>query len=180
MPKLSIIVPVYNSSKYLYKCINSLLNQTLSDMEIILIDDCSTDNSLYIIDNYKKLYPNKIKVLVNNENKGTGYSRNKGLFIATGEYIGFIDSDDYIEHDMYEKMYVAAVNKDNDIVVTNMDLKYSGLDLSFLSRKCLTEQNRFNIKDYKEYLVNAKPSCCNKIYRNELLKNEKFPEGLKW
>ena len=136
MPKLSIIVPVDNSSKYLYKCINSLLSQILDDIEIILIDDCSVDNSLNIISNYQKLYPEKIKVLRNPENKGAGYSRNRGLLMATGEYIGFIDSDDYIEPDMYEKMYVTAINND-DIVVTNMDLKYMGLDLSFLSRQLL-------------------------------------------
>ncbi len=180
MPKLSIIVPIYNSGKYLYKCINSLLRQTLDDIEIILVDDHSIDNSLNIINNYQRLYPDKIKVLSNIENKGAGYSRNKGLLVATGEYIGFIDSDDYIEPDMYEKMYVTAVNNNDDIVVTNMDLKYLGLDFSFLSRKCPTEQNRFDIKENKEYLVNAKPSCCNKIYRRELLKRESFPEGLKW
>ena len=180
MPKLSIIVPIYNSSKYLYKCINSLLSQTLNNIEIILVDDCSTDNSLNIIINYQKLYPEKIKVLRNNENKGAGYSRNKGLLIATGEYIGFIDSDDYIEPDMYEKMYVTAVNNNDDIVVTNMDLKYLGLDLSFLSRKCSNEQSRFDINENKEYLVSTKPSCCNKIYRNHLLKKESFPEDLKW
>lgn len=94
--------------------------------------------------------------------------------MATGEYIGFIDSDDYIEPDMYEKMYVTAINNNDDIVVTNMDLKYGGLDFSFLSRKCQHEQNRFDIKDNKEYLVSPKPSCCNKIYRSELLKKESF------
>jgi|GEM_PF-435232 len=180
MPKLSIIVPVYNSSKYLYKCINSLLNQTLDNIEIILIDDCSIDNSFNIISNYQKLYPERIKVLRNHQNKGAGYSRNKGLLMATGEYIGFIDSDDYIEPNMYEKMYVTAINNNDDIVVTNMDLKYKGLDFSFLSRKCQHEKSRFNIKDNKEYLVSTKPSCCNKIYRRDLLKQESFPEDLKW
>lgn len=180
MPKLSIIVPVYNSGKYLYKCINSLLSQTLDDIEIILIDDYSVDNSLNIVTNYQKLYPEKIKVLRNYENKGAGYSRNKGLIIAAGEYIGFIDSDDHIEPDMYEKMYVTAINNNDDIVVTNMDLKYLGFDLSFLSRKCPNEQKRFDIREHKEYLVSTKPSCCNKIYRRELLKEESFPEDLKW
>lgn len=180
MTKLSIIVPVYNSSKYLYKCINSLLSQTLNEVEIILIDDHSVDNSFNIICDYQKLYPEKIKVLRNSENRGPGYTRNLGLAIATGEYIGFIDSDDYIEPDMFKKMYETAINNDDDIVETNMDLRYLGINLSFLSRSCSNKEKRFNIKDHKEYFTTTRPSCCNRIYKKQLLKNEKFPENLKW
>jgi glycosyltransferase involved in cell wall biosynthesis len=180
MAKVSIIVPVYNSSRYLYKCINSLLNQSLKDIEIILIDDKSSDASLSIIEKYEKMFPNVIKVLKNTDNRGAGYSRNRGLSAATGEYIGFVDSDDYVEHDMYEKMYRTAINNDDDIVIVGMDLRYLGINLSCLGRSCDYPINNINIKENKEYLVYTKPSCCNKIYRKELIKTEKFVEGLKW
>ena len=109
MPKVSIIVPVYNSGKYLKTCLDSLVNQTLKDIEIIAVDDCSTDNSLLILMDYAKKY-NNIKVYHNRENLGQGASRNRGLDVARGEYIGFVDSDDYIRYTMYEDMYKAAVN----------------------------------------------------------------------
>ena len=115
MPKVSIIVPVYNSGKYLKTCLDSLVNQTLKDIEIIAVDDCSTDNSLLILMDYAKKYHN-IKVYHNRENLGQGASRNRGLDIARGEYIGFVDSDDYIRYTMYEDMYKAAVNNSAPLV----------------------------------------------------------------
>lgn len=180
MTKLSVIVPVYNTSKHLYRCINSLLSQTLDDIEIILIDDCSTDNSFDIISNYQKIYPERIIVKQNSENNGPGYTRNIGLSVASGEYIGFIDSDDYIEPNMFKKMYETAVNNNDDIVETSMDLRYLGLNVSFLSRSCPSKKERFNIQDNKEYFTSIRPSCCNKIYHRNLLSNERFPENLKW
>src|SRR5699024_6015694 len=94
--KVSVIVPVYNSELYLKDCLDSLVNQTLKDLEIIIVDDASTDKSLKIIMEYKNKYPNIIKVFQNEQNKGQGASRNVGLSLATGEYIGFLDSDDYV------------------------------------------------------------------------------------
>ena len=115
MPKVSIIVPVYNSGKYLKTCLDSLVNQTLKDIEIIAVDDCSTDNSILILMDYAKKYHN-IKVYHNRENLGQGASRNRGLDIARGEYICFVDSDDYIRYTMYEDMYKAAVNNSAPLV----------------------------------------------------------------
>lgn len=97
MPKISIIVPVYNVEKYLRKCIDSILNQTFKDFELILIDDGSTDESGKICDEYN-LKDNRIKV-IHKENGGLSSARNAGLDIAQGEYIGFVDSDDWIESD---------------------------------------------------------------------------------
>ena len=94
--KVSIIVPVYNSERYLSDCLNSLVNQTLSEIEIIAIDDASTDHSLEILIDYAAKYPRKVKVYKNDQNKGQGASRNIGLSIANGEYVGFLDSDDYV------------------------------------------------------------------------------------
>ncbi len=115
LPKVSIIVPVYNSGKYLKTCLDSLVNQTLKNIEIIAVDDCSTDNSLLILMDYAKKYHN-IKVYHNRENLGQGASRNRGLDVARGEYIGFVDSDDYIRYTMYEDMYKAAVNNSAPLV----------------------------------------------------------------
>ena len=94
-PKVSIIVPVYNAEKYLERCISSIRNQTLNDIEIILVDDASKDNSPLICDEYAKT-DFRIKV-IHKENEGAGMARNAALEIATGEYVGFVDSDDFVE-----------------------------------------------------------------------------------
>lgn len=109
-PKVSIIVPIYNVEKYLDRCISSLINQTLKDIEIILVDDGSPDNCPKMCDEYaKKDY--RIKV-IHKKNAGLGYARNSGLEIASGEYIAFVDSDDYVDTRMYEKLLLFA-NKNN-------------------------------------------------------------------
>lgn len=105
-PKVSIIVPVYNVEKYLDRCVKSLLNQTLKDIEIIMVDDGSPDNCPAMCDEYAR-QDERIKV-VHKQNAGLGYARNSGLEIATGEYVAFVDSDDYVELDMYEKLYHAV------------------------------------------------------------------------
>ena len=98
---ISVIIPIYNVEKYLEKCIQSIINQTYRNLEIILVDDGSTDSSGEIADKYKKL-DNRVKV-IHKINGGLSDARNKGCEIATGEYISFIDSDDYIDLNMYEK-----------------------------------------------------------------------------
>ena len=110
MIKVSVIVPVWNVEKYLEKCLDSLVNQTLKEIEIIVVNDESPDNSQKIIDKYVKKYPKKIKAL-SQKNGGQGSARNHGLKYATGEYIGYVDSDDYIEKNMYELMYNKAKKK---------------------------------------------------------------------
>ena len=104
MVKVSVVVPVYNVEKYLSKCLTSLVNQTLQDIEIIVINDGSTDGCLDIINDYKKRYPKKLKV-INNKNHGIGFSRNCGIKKARGKYITFIDSDDYISESALEEAF---------------------------------------------------------------------------
>lgn len=104
MNKVSLIVPVYNTSKYLEKCINSLINQTLKDIEIIIINDGSTDNSEKII---KKFNDKRIKYIAK-QNEGIGKTRNLGIEKATGEYLAFVDSDDYLSIDFCKKMYTKS------------------------------------------------------------------------
>lgn len=114
IPKISVIVPVYNVEKYLERCLTSLLNQTLKDIEIILVDDGSPDGSGKICDEYEKNHPN-IKV-IHKVNGGLGYARNSGLEIASGEFVGFIDSDDFIDSEMYEDLYSYAKKESLDTV----------------------------------------------------------------
>jgi len=114
---VSIIVPVHNTENYLEECLDSLINQTLNEIEIIVVNDGSTDNSLKILEDYSKK-DNRIK-LINKENEGQSVARNVGLKHATGEYIAFVDSDDYIDLDAYEKLYYFMKVADTDMVVCN-------------------------------------------------------------
>ncbi len=117
-PKISVIIPVYNTEKYLNRCIESLTGQSISDIEIILVDDGSTDSSPLICDRAAS-EDRRIKV-IHKKNEGQGIARNEGLNIARGEYIGFVDSDDYVEKDMFEKLYNAAKKNDADLVLSGM------------------------------------------------------------
>jgi len=113
-PKVSIIVPVYNTEKYLRCCMNSLLNQTLKDTEIILVDDDSPDHCPAMCDEYAK-NDDRIKV-IHKKNEGAGYARNSGIEIATGEYIAFVDSDDYVELNAYQKLYSIIKDTKTDCI----------------------------------------------------------------
>lgn len=115
---VSVIVPVYNVSNYLKKCLDSLVCQTMRDIEIILVDDGSTDSSGEICDYYERKYSN-IKV-IHRENGGLGMARNSGLEVATGDFVGFVDSDDYVSYQMFEKLYCNAIENDADISYGNM------------------------------------------------------------
>lgn len=112
MPKVSIIVPIYNVEKYLDRCMQTLINQTLKDIEIIMVDDGSLDNCPKLCDEYAKK-DNRIKV-IHKKNGGLGYARNSGLDVATGEYVAFVDSDDFVDVNMYENLY-------NEVLVGNYD-----------------------------------------------------------
>ena len=117
-PKVSIIIPIYNSEKYMDKCINSILNQTLKEIEIILVNDGSIDKSEIICEKYKNI-DSRIK-LINKENGGVSSARNHGVSISEGEFITFVDSDDFIELDMCEKLYNAAIENQCDIVMSGI------------------------------------------------------------
>jgi glycosyltransferase involved in cell wall biosynthesis len=116
-PKVSIIVPVYGVEKYLDRCMQSLLNQTLKEIEIIMVEDESPDNCSVMCDEYAK-NDNRIKV-IHKKNGGLGYARNTGLSIATGEYVAFVDSDDFVKQTMYEELYNEAIVQNADAVFCN-------------------------------------------------------------
>lgn len=181
MPKVNIIIPVYNQEKYIGKCLETVINQTEKDIEAIVVDDKSKDKSLEIIKKYEEQYPNIIKVLENPINKGVAYTRNKALEIADGEYIGFVDSDDYIEYDMYEKLYNISKEYNLDIARANRRLAKGPLKLNFLIRN--TDINTRKIiypKQELEYLTFETPCVTNKLFKRELIGGRIFPENLKW
>lgn len=176
MPKVSIIVPVYNVEKYLRKCIDSLINQTLNDIEIICINDGSTDKSLKILKEYKN--KDSRIILLNQENSGQSVARNRGIEIAKGEYLGFVDPDDWIDLDYYEKLYNAASTNNTDIAVGEI-IRVTGIKKKkFLNfeKETLTDNTKlkFELCDVPE-----KSYIWNKIYKTQKLKeiNLKFEEG---
>ena len=177
--KVSVIVPVYNSEKYLKDCLDSLVNQTLKEVEIIAVDDASTDKSLEILLEYTKKYPGKIKVFASEQNKGQGASRNIGLSIATGEYIGFLDSDDYVAPTMYEELYDTAKEKRADIVSTRLTFVK---DSSYLGKKFETygKGESYSPIEKPELVLDESPSVCNKIFKKEFLKDQTFLENCMW
>ena len=176
--KVSIIVPVYNSESYLRDCLDSLVNQTLKEIEIIAIDDASTDKSLEILLEYAKKYSGKIKVFANEQNKGQGASRNIGLSIANGEYVGFLDSDDYVAPAMYEELYETAKEKRADIVSTRLTFVK---DSSYLGKKFETygKGESYSPIEKPELVLDESPSVCNKIFKKDSISNN-FLENCMW
>lgn len=172
MPKVSVIVPVYNVEKYLIKSLDSLVNQTLKDIEIIVVNDGSTDNSKKIIEIYKEKYQDKIKYL-EKPNGGLSDARNFGIPHATGEYIAFLDSDDYVELDTYEKMYNKAKEENADMVECDFIWEYPD------KRKI---DNGIIYNGKKEMLTYARVVAWNKLIKRDLLEKYKieFPKGLRY
>lgn len=172
MVKVSIIVPVYNVEIYIKKCLDTLVNQTLEDIEIIIVNDGSTDNSEQIIKQYLLEYKNKIKYLVK-ENGGLSDARNYGMKYATGEYIAFLDSDDYIDISLYEKMYNKAKERNYDYIECDFVWKYDDKEVQDIG---------VIYKNKKEMFVNARVVAWNKLIKRELIVKSKveFPKGLRY
>ena len=171
---VSVVVPVYNMESRIRKCLDSLVNQTLKDIEIIVINDGSRDKSIDIIRKYEKKYKN-IKV-VDRENKGISYTRNEGINLSTGEYIAFVDSDDYVELDMYEKMYNYMKKEKLDIVVCGWNsVKDDSKNPNYLNTINITSLNN-NPKLVHQ--IDFGP--CNKLFKRSLFNNITFPLNTKY
>lgn len=170
MIKVSIIVPVYNVEPYLEKCLKSLVNQTLKEKEIIIVNDGTKDNSQEIIDKYAKKYP-CIKSYIK-ENGGLSSARNYGIKLATGEYLAFVDSDDYVLEDMYKGMYQLAKEKKYDMVVCDLNYLYPNKTIKSSSNI------KTSTKDIKKAMLNIYPAAWNKIFKRELVSNIYFKEGI--
>jgi len=172
--KVSIIVPVYNSKKYLRKCLDSLVNQSLEEIEIILINDCSTDESIDILKEYKEKYLNKIILIDLKENKGPGGARNEGMNIAKGEYIGFVDSDDYVEKEMFEELYKLAKLGNYDMVDCGFNNRHAGKIAISTTKNTWGQLDR----EKRGYLIAYPGFIWSKIIKRSILigNNIKFRE----
>ncbi|MDP4083178.1 MAG: glycosyltransferase [Bacillota bacterium] len=180
--KVSVIIPVYNAEQYLAPCIESLVNQTLTECEFIFINDGSIDSSRDIIEKYKKK-DNRIK-LFEQINQGVSMARNAGLKIASGEYIGFVDADDIIEKNMFEVLYKNANLHDCDIVISNFEGRMEGhIVVGHIPfQKDATLKGDFIHEKILPYFLKEDQlnSVCTKLYRSELIKGHKvkFPQNI--
>lgn len=185
--KISVIIPVYNVQDYLSECLDSIINQTLKDIEIICVNDGSTDSSLEILEKYAK--KDSRITIINQKNCGLGCARNSGLLQASGEYISFIDSDDYISLDSYESLYNNAISNNSDIVFfkiarfNDFETIFSNPAFPFDDYFKGVEFNNFifNYDNIKNYVLNGSFSACAKIYKKsflDLFDDFKFPVGV--
>ena len=172
MIDVSVIVPVYNTEKYLEKCLDSIINQTFINYEIIIMNDGSPDNSETIIQEYLTKYPQKIKYY-KKENGGLSDARNMGILKSSGKYLMFVDSDDYISEDMIEKLYNCIETQGSDMAICNM-IK---IDSKNQSTKIINyNPGTVNILEDKKILFNL-PCACNKMYNKKLFDNLKFDKN---
>jgi len=186
IPKVSIVAIVYNVEPYLRKCLDSIINQTLKELEIIIVYDKSTDNSLEIIREFEQK-DSRIKVIVKDKKEGPAKARNYGLSLATGEYAGFVDTDDYIELEMFEKLYNKAKKYSAEVAIALANTVQSDscrpIPTPIFNSSALPaefDDKTFNINDIEEYLFKIPVTFWNKLYKREfLLKNNiSFEEGL--
>ncbi len=180
---LSIIVPVYNMAGEgkLNYCMDSLLAQTISDYEIIAVDDCSTDHSAEILQSYAAQYPDKVKVLCHSENKRQGAAKNTGLKAACGEWIGFIDSDDWVTPDYYEKLLRKAKETGADMVGCDYSLVYEHTMKpgQVVQNNTLEQTGELTQEQHKKLILRS-GSMVIKIYKTSVIRENRldFPEGI--
>ena len=169
MPKVSILVPVYNVERYLRECLDSLINQTLKDIEIICINDGSTDNSLEILKEYAQ-NDKRIKI-IDKQNTGYGASMNIGLDNAQGEYIGIVEPDDFVKNTMFEDLYALADKNNLDTVKSDF---YYYTDKTKQARQAggIKKKNTGHVLSIKDdvYILKSRPSIWSSIYGKEFLK----------
>lgn len=172
MPKVSLIIPVYNVEDYIEKCLDSVINQTIDDMEIIIVNDGSTDSSKQKISKYLEKEKNRIKYL-EKENGGLSSARNFGISYASGEYIAFLDSDDYIEFTAYEEMYNIAKKENADMVECDFIWEYPNKKKEDIGRNYTTGQ---------DMIEKARVVAWNKLIKRDIIERENiiFPEGLRY
>ena len=175
MDKISFIVPVYNVEPYLSRCVDSLLNQTYENIELILVDDCSPDNSKSIMESYSKK-DSRIKCIFQPENKGVSAARNKGLEMATGDWIAFCDGDDWYLPEFCEEMLNSAKENGSDYIVCNYQLVSD-------NRPSITVDSVSAIKEdlsVRNVIACGSMSSCCHLFKKELfqLSNATYPEGI--
>ncbi len=175
---VSIIIPVFNTDLYLTQCIDSVTSQDLANIEIICVDNGSTDNSISLLNKFAATHQN-IKILHHPEGR-QGDARNAGLQIACGEYIGFVDSDDFIHPEMFSKLLTLAKSHSGEIAICNIEIFYqqSGTKKQLLTTQLLESEQAFHVSERPWILRNL--TICNKLFSASLLKrlNLSFPSGI--
>lgn len=171
MPLISVVVPIYNAADYLQRCVQSLLGQTLGNMEFIFVDDCSTDSSWALLTKLTAQYPahrNRVKIVRHEKNWGSATARNTGLSYATGKYIGWVDADDWVEREMFEKMY-------HTIQSENADLVWCNFMMTFVDSH---QEDKQQIgQDAKAYMLALIMGEMQGMLWNKLIKREIFSEN---
>lgn len=173
MPKVSVVIPVFNTSKYLKRCLDSVCNQTLPDIEIICVNDCSTDNSLSILKEYSQK-DSRIKIIDLNKNKGAAAARNIGIKAATGQFIAFVDSDDLIDLNFYEKLYTQAIAQGADVAKGTLRIYDNNTGTSIIEQWANLNPH---IRRHKAYFFFTFTTA---IFKTSIIKenNVHFLEGL--
>lgn len=178
MSQVSVIIPIHNASLYIKKCVLSLFEQTLNDVEFIFVDDASEDDSMDIIKSILETFPNRVsqcRFIYNEENIGVSSSRNKGLRIASGKFICFCDNDDWLDNTMLANMYYYALNHDSDCILCNITAVYDKKTEII----CVQYPNTGKINALRTYISSTWNSVCNMMVKRNLFfdYNIFFPEG---
>lgn len=173
MKKVSVIVPVYNVEQYLEKCLNSLIHQTLEDIEIVVVNDGSTDNSQQIIDEFSAQFPDKIKAYIK-ENGGLSDARNFGIDRANGAFFGFVDSDDYVTPTMFEEMYFLAQKHDAEMVICNLQKVDEHGKITQKLTQIPHLEEKIDLKNHFSVFSDLSYFACNKLFKKELFATKRF------
>lgn len=182
-PKISIITPVYNAELFIEKCVTSLFEQTLDDLEYIFVDDCSTDDSMHVLGNIIAKHPRKnrcVKILKQSKNKGQAAARNLGIMQAKGEYVGFVDSDDWVSPSLYETLYKNAKRENALISCCGVERMLNEKHESYFNDN-ISEYRVYTTKEAIESLLdNVKITCspCDKIFHQSIVKKNPMLEGI--
>lgn len=174
-PLITVIVPVYNVEKYLPRCVDSIINQTYKNLEIILVDDGSTDSSPAICDGYAKK-DSRVNV-IHKQNGGASSARNTALDIASGDYIGFVDSDDYINHDMYASLLNSIVASGSDMAICESEYVVNGVS-DFTACNVGLDCDEISARDFMREIINVSPTMSvlwNKLYKKSVWADVRFP-----
>ncbi len=175
MPKISVIIPIYNVENYLVKCLNSIMTQSCRDFEVVIVDDGSTDKSPVIAKEYEQKYQNVH--VITQENSGQGAARNTGIEAAKGEYFLFIDSDDYIDNNTIEILCEKAMNTNADLIIFDMAIEEMDGHISSVSCGCAKDHIGMTLEKYPELILDP-PCPCNKLFHRNLFINTgiRFPD----
>lgn len=176
-PKVSVIVPVYNVEHYLAKCLDSLVNQSLQNIEIIIVNDGSKDGSGNIIQQYSEKYSDKIKAFTK-ENGGLSDARNFGIDQATGDYLGFVDSDDYVSGTMFEDMLNLAEKNDAEMVVCNIQKVNENGNVTQKLTQIPNMPEKIVLEKHFSVFSDLSYFACNKLFKRELFINKRFKKGV--